>query len=169
MTLLLRTVRLIALAIWVGGLVFFGLVAKVAFDNLHDPAQAGLIVRGSLLDLHTLGLAAGALYLILTVALIATQRDTHPIRAIELALVIAMLSLTAWSQFSVIPRMEAGRLALTARFGEVNHAPTSDPARQRFDRLHDVSVKLEGAVLLEGLVLLALSTQHGRDDYDRFA
>jgi putative copper export protein len=166
MTLLLRTLRLIALSIWVGGLVFFGFVAKVAFTNLQDPHQAGLVVRGSLIDLHHIGLAAGLLYLLLTLALLATQRDTHPIRAAELALVIAMLSLTAYSQFSVIPRMETDRQSLG---GDVDKAPLSDPARTHFERLHGLSVELEGAVLVEGLILLAMATLHGRDDFDRFA
>jgi putative copper export protein len=165
MTTLLRTVRLIALAIWVGGLVFFGFVAQVAFSNLATP-QAGMVVRGSLLALHRIGLVAGLVYLFATLGLLATQRDTHPIRAAELALVIAMLSLTTYSQFSVIPSMEADRLSLG---GDVAAAPKDAPAARHFDRLHNLSVKLEGAVLIEGLVLLALATIHGRDDFDRFA
>jgi putative copper export protein len=166
MTILFRTLRLIALAVWVGGLVFFGFVAKVAFDNLHDPHQAGLVVRGSLLALHRIGFVAGLAYLVFTLALLATQRDTHPIRAAEFALIVAMLSLTAYSQFSVIPRMEADRQSLG---GDVDKAPLGDPARMHFERLHSLSVKLEGAVLIEGLILLAMSTLHGRDDFDRFA
>jgi hypothetical protein len=166
MTIVFRTLRLIALSVWVGGLVFFGFVAKVAFDNLHDPHQAGLIVRGSLIDLHRIGLGSGLLYLLLTLALLATQRDTHPIRAAELALVIAMLSLTAYSQFSVMPNMESDRQSLG---GDVDSAPLGAPTRLHFERLHALSVKLEGAVLIEGLILLAMATLHGRDDFDRFA
>jgi hypothetical protein len=30
-------------------------------------------------------------------------------------------------------------------------------------------VRLEGAVLIEGLMLLAMAGVHGRDDFDRFA
>jgi len=169
MTILLRTLRLIALAIWVGGLVFFGFVAKVAFATLPDSHLAGLVVRGSLIDLHRIGLIAGGLYFVLTIALIASQRDSHPIRAVELALIIAMLSLTTYSQFSIIHRMEADRISLTAQYGDVDKSPTDAPARIHFDRLHNLSVKLEGAVLIEGLLLLALATVHGRDDFDRFA
>jgi hypothetical protein len=35
--------------------------------------------------------------------------------------------------------------------------------------LHHVSVKVESAVLIEGLLLLAMASIHGRDDFDRFA
>ena len=66
MTTVFRIVRLIALAIWVGGLVFFGFVAAVAFSTLPDTHSAGLVVRGSLIALHHIGLVAGIAYLLLT-------------------------------------------------------------------------------------------------------
>jgi hypothetical protein len=166
MTTLLRILRLIALALWVGGMAFFGFVAYVAFQVLPDAHQAGAVVRGSLLMLHRIGFAAGLIYLIVTLAMLATQRDTHPVRAAELALIIAMLGLNAYSQFSVIPQMEADRIALG---GDVAVTPATNPIHQRFDRLHDLSVKLEGAILIEGLLLLAMAPVHGRDDFDRFA
>jgi len=166
MTTVFRVVRLFALAAWVGGIVFFGFVAKVAFTSLPDAHEAGIVVRGSLLSLHQLGLVSGLIYLLATLALLATQRDTHPVRAAELALVIAMLALTAYSQFSIIPRMERDRLALG---GDVAKSPTDAPQHKHFDRLHNLSVKFEGAVLVEGLLLLAMASIHGRDDFDRFA
>jgi hypothetical protein len=166
MTTLLRIIRLIVLAIWVGGLSFFGVVAYIAFTTLPDTHQAGEVVRGCLLMLHRIGFAAGLIYLIVTLALLATQRDTHPVRAAELALVIAMLVLTAYSQFSVIPQMESDRIALG---GDVDKTPPTDPRHAHFERLHQLSVKLEGAILIEGVLLLAMAAIHGRDDFDRFA
>ena len=165
MTLLLRVLRLIAIATWVGSLIFFGFVAKVAFTSLPDARQAGLVVRGALVALHHLGLVAGLVYFLITLALLATQSDTHPARAAELALILAMLSLTLYSQASVLPRMESDRLSLG---GDVASAPSDAPARAHFDRLHKLSVRLEGAVLIEGLLLLVLAPIHGRDDFDRF-
>ena len=167
MTIFLRSVRLIALAVWVGCVVFFAFaVARVAFATLPDPRLAGAVVRGTLLELHRIGLMAGGVYFLFTVALIGMQRDTHPARAAELVLIVAMLSLTAYSQFSVVPSMERDRLSLG---GDVNAASVNAPARIHFERLHGLSVKLEGAVLLEGLVLLALAPVHGRDDMYRYS
>jgi hypothetical protein len=157
---------LYALAIWVGGLVFFGFVAAMAFKTLPDAHSAGLIVRGALIALHRIGMVAGLVYLLCTLALLATQRDTHPIRAAELVLVLVMLALTGYSEFSVIPRMEADRVSLG---GDVSTAPDESPAKKHFDRLHKVSVKVEGGVLVFGLLLLAMAGVHGRDDFDRFA
>jgi len=170
MTTLLRIIRLLCLALWVGGLAFFGAVAYIAFTTLPDGQQAGAVVRGSLIMIHRIGFAAGLIYLIATLALLATQRDTHPVRAAELALVVAMLALTAYSQFSIIPQMESDRVALTAQYGiDVDKTPPSDPRHEHFDRLHQLSVKLEGAILIEGVLLLAMAAIHGRDDFDRFA
>lgn len=166
MTTVFRIVRLYAITVWVGGLVFFGFVAEVAFRTLPDANEAGLVVRGSLIDLHHIGMIAGLVYLLFTLALLATQRDTHPIRAAELVLVLAMLALTGYSEFSVVPRMETDRASLG---GDVTKAPEDAPARKHFERLHNVSVKVEGAVLVEGLMLLAMAGVHGRDDFDRFA
>ena len=166
MTTVFRIVRLFALAIWVGGLVFFGFVASVAFKTLPDAHAAGLVVRGSLISLHHIGMVAGLIYLLFTLALLATQRDTHPIRAAELVLVVSMLVLTAYSEFSVIPRMEADRMSVG---GDITTAPVDSAAREHFERLHKVSVRVEAAVLFEGLLLLGMASIHGRDDFDRFA
>jgi len=144
MTLFFRMVRTISLAVWAGALFYFGFVAKVAFQSF-DSASAGTMVRGSLLALHHLGFYAGAVYLLFTVALLAGQRDSHPARAVELVFIISMLALTVYSQLSIIPRMETDRLALGG------------------------DVKLEGAVLVEAIILLALAPIHGREDFDRFA
>lgn len=162
-----RTFRLIALSLWVGGLVFFVAgVTVVAFKTMPDAHHAGIIIRGSLLALHRIAFYAGGVYLLFTLALLGTQRDSHPARAAELALIVAMLALTAYSQLSVLPRMDTDRLSLG---GDVTKASPDAPAYREFTRLHGLSVKLEGAVLLEGLILLALAPIHGRDDFDRFA
>ncbi|MGA7157691.1 MAG: DUF4149 domain-containing protein [Acidobacteriaceae bacterium] len=166
MTTVFRIARLFALAVWVGGLVFFGFVAAVAFKTLPAVEEAGLMVRGALISLHHIGLVCGIVYLLFTLALLATQRDTHPVRAAELALVIVMLGLTGFSEFSVIPRMESDRLSAG---GDITKLAENSPTREQFNRLHKVSVRVEGGVLLAGLVLLGLASVHGRDDFDRFA
>ena len=167
MRLTLRILRLISLAIWVGGIAFFAFaVAPVAFKTMPDAHQAGIIVRGTLLALHRIGLVTGSLYLFLTLALLATQHDSHPARAAEIVLVVSMLALTLYLQQSILPRMETDRLTLG---GNVDAAPVNTPARSHFERLHRLSERLEGAVLVEGVLLLCLAPVHGREDLDRFA
>lgn len=164
MAILFRVLRLYALTAWVGGIIFFIVIAAIAFKVLPDPHTAGSLVRSSLIALHRIGNYAAIVYILATLALLATQRDSHPARAIELALAVVMLSLTIYSQLSVMPRMETDRLTLG---GEVDKAPPTAPARKHFDRLHRFSVRLEAAVLLEGLVLLALAPIYGHEDHIR--
>ena len=67
--------------------------------------------------------------------------------------VILMLLLTLASQRIVIPRMDV----LRAQMASVDATPANDPRRAEFDRLHGISVDLEGGVLLIGLVALFLT------------
>jgi hypothetical protein len=164
MATFLRILRLYALAAWVGGLVFFIIVAGIAFKYLPNAHTAAIVVRNSLLDIHQIGIYAAIVYIFSTLALLALQRDSHPARAVELALAVIMLGLTLYSQLSVMPRMETDRLTLG---GDVQKASPTAPAARDFNRLHALSVKLESAVLLEGLILLALAPIHGRDDQFR--
>lgn len=164
MTTFFRVLRLFGIVAWVGGLLFFLAVTRVAFSVLPDAHTAGAVVRGSLISLHHIGFLAGAIFLVATLALIGTQRDSHIARAVEVLLVIVMLGLTAYSHFSVMPRMEADAQALG---GNVQAAPDSAPAKAHFNRLHGVSVKVEGMVLIGGILLICLAPVPGRDDLER--
>jgi hypothetical protein len=159
MATLLRILRLYPLALWVGGEVFFVIVAAIAFSVLPDKHSAGLVVRGAIMDLHRIGIGAGVVYLLATLGLMAMERTGQRVRFIEIVLVAAMLLLTLYSQLGVIPRMEKDRLSLGA---DVTTAPADNPARLDFDRLHQRSVDLEGAVLIGGLVLIALAPIYDR-------
>ncbi len=165
MTSFFRILRLFGLVAWVGGLVFFiAAVTPVAFRVLPDTHTAGAVVRGTLVALHRIGFGAGLVYLVATLALIGTQRDSHIARAVEVLLVIGMLLITSYSHFSVLPRMENDRLSLG---GDVTKAAPDEPARRHFDRLHGLSVKLEGAVLLGGFLLVCLAPLPRRSELDR--
>ena len=73
--------------------------------------------------------------------------------------VILMLLLTLASQRFVIPRMAE----LRGQMGSVEATPASDPRRAEFDRLHGISVDLEGGVLVIGLVALYLTVRASRE------
>lgn len=154
MSLLLRILRLYPLALWVGGEVFFVIVAGISFSVLPDKHSAGLVVRSALIDLHRIGIGAGVIYLLATLGLMATQRNGQRVRFAEIVTVAAMLLLTLYSQLGVIPRMEKDRLSLG---GDITVAAADNPAVLDFNRLHQRSVSLEGAVLIGGLVLIALA------------
>jgi len=162
MSIVLRILRTYAIAVWVGGLTFFIVVAAIAFNTLPTPFLAGQIVRGSLLAIHRIGLGAGLVYLLATLVMLATRRDGHPIRVAEVVLSAIMLTLTLYSQKSIIPRMDTDRNALG---GDVTKSSPGVPAYDDFQRLHVLSTRVEGAVLILGFIVLALGPIHGRNEY----
>ena len=155
METLLRAIRLLAMVLWVGGLLFFAFVlAPVSFHVLPSTHQAGLIVGAALVILHRIGSVCGALFLIATFLL---WRGRHVPRSriypIQMVLIAFMLIITAYLQASVLPAMERDRAQVG---GDLSAAPPSNPARLDFDRLHPLSERLEGAVLFAGLGIVFL-------------
>ena len=155
----LRALRLLVMVAWVGGLIFFAfVVAPVAFSRLPSAHDAGIVVGGTLRILHQIGLIGGVVFCLATGWL--WLRAEVPARvgfAIQLALTMIMLAVTAYSQFSILPRMERDRVQAG---GDIETASLDDPARMDFERLHPLSERLEGLVLLCGLgVVYVLSRE----------
>ena len=69
--------------------------------------------------------------------------------------VIAMIVLTLISQEVVMKKM----IALGNEMGSIERTPATSPLRRQFDRLHVVSVRIEGAVLLLGLAAIFLTVR----------
>jgi hypothetical protein len=155
MATLLRSVRLLTIVLWEGGLLFFAFVlAPVAFHVLPSTHQAGLVVGGTLVILHWIGLVCGALFLIATLLLWSSRRTSKQyLYAIELVLVAVMLAITAYLQFSVVPAMERDRIQAG---GDVDAAPADNAARLDFERLHPLSERYEGVALFAGLGIVFL-------------
>jgi hypothetical protein len=155
----LRAVRLYAMVAWVGGLTFFAfVVAPVAFGSLASAREAGIVVGGTLRMLHWIGLIGGGVFCLATGWLWLWAEVPARIGfARQLALTAVMLVVTAYSQFSVLPSMEVDR-ALAG--GEVETASMENPGRVDFERLHRLSERLEGLVLVCGLgVVFVLSRE----------
>ncbi|HXN71984.1 MAG TPA: DUF4149 domain-containing protein [Candidatus Acidoferrales bacterium] len=153
MTNVLRFIQVFALGTWVGSIFYFSAaVAPGAFRVLPNQDQAGALVQFTLGRLHTLGVVAALLYLFASVGLAQSFRGLVRPAAIG---VVLMLVLTVASQNFVTPRMRE----LRTQMGSVVATPASDPLREEFDRLHGISVKLEGTVLLIGFAALFLTVR----------
>jgi hypothetical protein len=151
----LRFLMLLCLVVWIGGLIFFPIIAQISFSVSPSAHLAGLLVRNSLIALHRTGMAAGGLFLMCSLVENRLLRGSwNALRAAHL-LILAMLALTAISQFKIIPHMDQLRLAA----GEMAFLSKTDPARIQFDSLHAWSTRLEGVVLVLGLLLLYLTTR----------
>src|SRR3984885_12334192 len=145
----LRALRLYAMVAWVGGLAFFAfVVAPVAFGSLPSAHEAGLVVGGTLRVLHWIGLIGGGIFCLATGWLwLWAEGPARVGFARQLGLTAVMLVVTAYSQFHILPAMEVDR-ALAG--GEVEAASVDNVGRVDFERLHRLSERLGGVVVLWG-------------------
>jgi len=67
--------------------------------------------------------------------------------------------LDAGADFDLAVRDHSAHGHLRASLGEVRAAPIDNPERVQFDALHVWSTRVEGAVLLLGLVVVYLTAQ----------
>src|ERR1700674_2828531 len=139
-------VYLLALVCWLGGMVFFtGVIAPVAFKVL-PVADAGKFVAGVFPRYYILGYVAGLIGLVLAIyfAVARPPRLWWSLSALALA---AALGLTIYAGAIVRPQIDAVRAVVEDQ--------NPDPARRaEFDRLHRLSVLLNGGVMLLNLAAL---------------
>ena len=147
----LKFLMLLALVLWIGGVVFFGAVmAPTLFAVLPTHDLAGKVVNPSLAKLHWIGLICGVVFLICSMALSYSLRGSAQLFAPRHLAIVLMLVLTLFSQFVVAKKM----LRLRDNIGVIDNVSTNDPLRVEFNRLHVWSTRLEGCVLILGLGVL---------------
>jgi uncharacterized membrane protein len=154
MTNVLRFMQVFALGTWVGSIFYFSAaVAPGAFRVLPSQDLAGLLVEFTLRRLHTLGVVAALVFLFASAVLAVSANNSGRSLILPSVGVAAMLVLTVVSQQVVIRRM----MNLRREMVSVVATPVDNPLRVEFDRLHRVSVQLEGATLLIGFAVLYLT------------
>ena len=152
----LRFLMLLSLVCWIGGLIFFAFVlAPTAFQVLPSTHLAGNVAGRALSKLHWIAIISGIIYLISSLLYSRLTNGTAHVLAGRHVLLCLMLALTLLSQFWIIPRMDT----LRAQVSDFASVPVDNPARVQFDALHVWSTRVEGAVLLLGLVVVYLTAQ----------
>jgi hypothetical protein len=151
----LRFLVLLSLIVWLGGLIFFPVVAQTAFSVLPTRHLAGSVVGRSLGILHWMGMFSAVIFLASSLLLSRMSSGEAHLFAPRNVLICMMLGLTLISQFGIIPRMDAIRTSM----GEIDAAPADSPARVQFDTLHHWSTRVESGVLLLGLVVAYLTAR----------
>ncbi|MGB0034312.1 MAG: DUF4149 domain-containing protein [Candidatus Acidiferrales bacterium] len=153
MTHILRFVQVFALGTWLGAIIYLSfVVAPGVFGTLANRDQAGAVVGLVLGRLHHLGVIAAVIYLVAGLGLGRSLKALIQPAALG---VILMLLLTLASQRLVTPRLASLRTDMVS----VDATPRDNPLRIEFDRLHRISVQLEGAVLVIGIVALFLTVR----------
>jgi hypothetical protein len=148
----IRALIFLLVVLWLGGVMFFPVVAASAFGSISDTHVAGTIVAKCLRVLHYEGLFSGALIILLLLFAQVARAVPRSVAA-SVVVTLIMLGFTAYSQFSIIPKMEGYRMAAG---GAIHLEARDDPNTMAFNRLHRVSEKVEEGVLVGGLILVVL-------------
>jgi len=153
----LRTLMLLALIAWIGGIVFFVVVlAPVVFSGVLPSRElAGNVVNPSLTRLHWIGMVSGPIFLSSSIFYNLAKYTRPKFFAPIHILVLLMLLLTGVSQFGIAPRMHELRMEM----GTIDNLPPDDGRRMEFNRLHQRSTQAEGGVLLLGLLVVVLTAR----------
>ena len=154
MKTLLRTLLFLSLIVWLGAEIFFPIVAAVTFNTLlPDTHTAGTIVGQLLRILHGMGLVSGMV--VLAVLALAPAWGIVKPKAVlaPMILIVLMIGCTVYSQYGIIPAMERDRRAAG---GTIDTNDATNPITARFNKLHNRSEDVEGAILLLGLTTVVL-------------
>ena len=155
MNAFLRTICLLTMVVWVGGLIFFAFIlAPTAFHVIGLTPEFGRLIAGTLAILHPVGQVCGVVFLAATIATwYRAEARSRKIYVAQMWLALFMMAATAYVQLNIISAMEKDR---TAAGGSIEAAPPENPAKLDFDRLHALSEKVEGTVLFLGLGVILL-------------
>ena len=155
--LALRYVYVLALVVWLGGIVVLGaLVAPTTFEVLQtrEPA-AGRALAGDVFGLtiarfHYVEYAAGTL-LVVTLLAMRLLGPRPAAFAARTGIAAAMLAAALYSGLVVLRRIDAVQQEAG---GLASRLPASDARRARFDELHQLSTRLMLLTMAGALVLL---------------
>ena len=151
--LALRYAALLALAVWVGGLIALGAVAAPAiFEVLGSEGRlrAAGVFGEVLRRFHLISYGCGAVVVASLVA--RALLGPRPRRfAIRVSIAVLMLAASASIGLIVAPRAARAQQEIG---GLPSSLPEGDPRRVQFDRLHALTTTLELVPFAGGLLLL---------------
>jgi hypothetical protein len=152
----LNVVVYLALAMWIGGLVFFGAgVASLLFQPgvLPNHTMAGAVNSAILGRLNYIEMGAGVL--LMGGTFYTAIRYKQWMNWLSLAIVIAMVGTAAYYTGTLYPKMESLRVAI----GDFDNLPAEKMVlKEEFDKGHKLYSALAKGVLGGGVLVLILHT-----------
>ncbi len=144
--IIVLSIYLAALGCWLGGIVFFSFFTAPAVFTVLPRHEAGQLISTIFPRYYMLGYIVGVISLVLAIYFTAVRGPRMWWGITTLVLAIA-LGITFYAGTVILPRADALRT--------VNEDPNPDPVRKaEFDKLHHISVILNGTVLLLSLAAI---------------
>jgi uncharacterized membrane protein len=145
---------LVTLAVWIGSIVFFSFaVAPTVFKTLK-PEDAAALIRRIFSKYYLIGIICAAVSIVCLGLLLADRAFSKWPAILSLLLVAGMGGTDLWLRQGVMPHMNELR-DRRAMF-ESSGKPPDEVLDREWKALHRLSVQMNAAVLLCGLVLIFL-------------
>ena len=144
----LRYLLLLALVLWIGGIVFFSFIASPSIFKILPREQAGLVVGDIFPKYHLLGYASCLIALGCLVGL----RQLGAVQSVRAAMIVLVLmgGIQVTMGLVIGPKVIEARDAVKA----AAPGPEKDRLEKKFRGLHGVSMILNLVLLILGLILL---------------
>ena len=143
-----------ALGLWLGSIVFLSLVAAPVLFRMLGKAEAGRVMRFLFPSYYSFGAACGAILVTSTALRALLTPQPSALHGTVAMLGALMLGLTLYSWRVLLPRIDRIRRRLASE------DPTEEGTGMEHDyfrRLHRLSVRVNGLVLLIGSACLTLA------------
>jgi uncharacterized membrane protein len=142
-------IYLLALVCWLGGMIFFSIFTAPVIFRVLTRVEAGKLVSGIFPRYYLLGYIAGSVALLLALYF-CLVRDGRVWWILSVAALAIALGLTVYAGAVLRPRIDA--------IHDVAEEQSPDAAHKaEFDRLHRLSVSLNGGVMVLNLLALLSS------------
>jgi len=147
----LKFLYLIALIVWLGGIVFFSFIAAPAVFRTLPTQEAGRVVGAIFPLYYALGTGAGAIALLVSFFLRLQAQEEKGRWLLAMALLLIMLGANLYAWQLILPRTQVLRSEI--------HSTTADspPAVvAEFRRLHARAMVLNLVVLIAGVGVVVI-------------
>lgn len=142
----------VSLGLWLGATVFFLLALMRLFDRM--PGEAGGVASHLFPVYYTIGALCALVALASGILLAAVaRRGSWARRLAPVVLAAAMAGVNYYAGWVVLPQAAAARVQVETQRGPSPGGAEAAKARERFQSLHQLSIRLFAAVL----VLLVLT------------
>ena len=152
LSVILRFVYVLSLALWIGSIVFFSFLAAPSIFRVLPREAAGTVVAAILPKYYWEGIICGVLCLATSLVL-GVRNRWSVLLIVRVVLLGLMLVAVLYAVVSLQPKIQA----VKAQISTVAGLSPTDPLHVEFGRLHQRSVGINSAVLLLGIAVVFIT------------
>jgi len=152
LTVILRFIYLLSIALWIGGMAFFSFLAAPSIFQVLPREEAGKVVADIFPKYYWQGIICGAIALLTSVVLGMRERWNWLLIA-RTIMIAVMLVGVLYSIAILQPKIQA----VKAQIPSFESLSPTDPLRLEFGRLHGRSFSVNAAVILLGVIVVFIT------------